>query len=128
MAGDVIPRPLRGRVAVRPLVPRRTGSIWHPDTSPDYERSDQKALGIKAQSSHRGFVLAVGAPMQTPKLRAEVPLDFTPGDEVVYVFGQRGTEESRAGEWNGEPCLWLAQEEIIAVVSRDPATCDGDAP
>jgi hypothetical protein len=110
----VTPYPLRGRIAVRPLVPRQTGLIIHPDTSSDYERSDQKSLGIKAQSSHRGIVLAKGAPMLT-KRDAEVPHGFDVGDEVSYVFALRGTEESRAGEWNGEPCVWLGQEEIQAV-------------
>jgi co-chaperonin GroES (HSP10) len=107
-------RPLRGRVAVRPIVETRTGLIWHPDQRPDTERSEDKQLGKLAQSSHRGIVLAAGAP--AIKYGFEVPLGFSVGDEVVYVFAAGGTEESRRSLWGEEACVWVAQEEVIAVV------------
>jgi co-chaperonin GroES (HSP10) len=108
-------RPLRGRVAVKPLVETRTGLIWHPDQRPDTERSEDRQLGKLAQSSHRGRVLGAGP----PALRHghEVPLGFEVGDEVVFVFASRGTEESRRSFYGDEPCVWVAQEEVIAVVS-----------
>jgi co-chaperonin GroES (HSP10) len=109
-------RPLRGRVAIRALVPPRTGLVWHPEQRADTERGEQKSRGILAQSSHRGRVLGVGAPAL--RYGHEMPHGFDVGDEVVFVFGAKGAEESRQSVWvDGEPCLWIAQEEVLAVMT-----------
>lgn len=116
MEGRVI-RPLRGRVAIRPIVPMRTGLVWHPDNRPDTERSEDKSLGILAQSSHRGRVLGIGSPAL--RYGHELPHGFGPGDEVVYVFASGGIEKTRQSTWHdGEPCVWVTQEEILAVVDH----------
>ena len=108
-------RPLRGRIAIRPLVPMRTGLIWHPDQRPDTERGEDKSRGIRARSSHRGRVLAVGPPALRYG-KVEVARGFEVGDEVVYVFASGGIEKTRTLEWeDGQPCVWVTQEEVIAV-------------
>lgn len=107
-------RLLRGRVAVRPIEPLRTGLIWHPEQRSATERGEQKSRGILAQSSHRGRVLGKGAPAL--RYGHEMPHGFDVGDEVVFVFGAKGSEESRQSVWtDGEPCVWIAQEEVLAV-------------
>jgi co-chaperonin GroES (HSP10) len=110
--------PLRGRVALREIVPLRTGLIWHPDQRPDTERAEDKSLGLLAQSSHRGRVLAMGP----PALRHghEVPHGFAVGDEVLFVYGLGLVEEGRRLVWeDGEECVWVTQEEVIAVCDPD---------
>lgn len=107
-------RPLRGRVAISPIVPQRTGHIWHPDSRPDTERAEDKSLGILAQSSHRGRVLAVGAPAL--RYGHELPHGFAVGDEVIFVFGSGGIEDTRKGYFGDVPCTWVTQEEVLAVV------------
>lgn len=108
-------RPLRGRIAIRPIIPMRTGLIWHPDQRPDTERDEDKSKGIKARSSHRGRVLGIGAPAL--QYGHELAHGFEVGDEVVYVFASGGIEKTRASVWDdGEPCVWVTQEEVIAVV------------
>jgi hypothetical protein len=108
---------LPGRVAIRELDERPTGLIVFSDYEADYTRRDQKSVGKLAQSSHRGRVLDVGPPARMP-WGTPLPLGFGPGDEVVYVFGPGMIEEARRGEWMGEPCVWIAQEEVQAVVER----------
>lgn len=117
---------LRGRVAIRPLEPRYHGVLVLPDTAYDTERATQKSRGLRAQSSHRGRVLALGPPARTAKGDAPVPHGFVVGDEVVFVYALSGTEQSRTSTWtDGEPVVWIAQEEVIAVVDdwKCPA-CD----
>ena len=110
-------RPLRGRVAVREIGVSRSDVLVLPDMVDDWERKRDKSRGIRAQSSHRGRVLAMGEP--ATKYGHEVPWGFGVGDEVVFVFGAKGTEESRTSKWlDGEPCVWIAQEEIQAVYER----------
>lgn len=106
--------PLRGRVAVRPISDVRNSVLHIPDTY-DQAKID-RSQGILAQSSHRGVVLCAGAPAL--QYGHEVPHGFLAGDEVVYVFGANGTEASRRGFFGEERCVWLAQEEVIAVVDR----------
>lgn len=111
--------PLRGRVAIRPIVPMRTGLIYHPEQRPDTERAEDKSLGMLAQSSHRGTVLAMGPPARTQKHEVLVEPGFSVGDEVVYVFGRSGTEESRTSKLpDGTTCVWVSQEEVIAVIEK----------
>lgn len=116
-----VKRLLRGRVAVRPLVERYHGRLVLPDTAADTLRKEQGSSGMLARSSHRGRVLAMGEPARTARGDAPVPAGFEVGDEVVYVFARNGTEDSRTSTWrDGEPVVWLAQEEVIAVV--EPCT------
>jgi co-chaperonin GroES (HSP10) len=105
--------PLRGRVVIRELRPDRTGSIWHPDQSQD-PRRDEK--------SHRGIVMAVGAPMLSSQTEGavEVPHGFRAGDVVHFVFYEPCAERGRTTIWDDdEPVVWLTQSEIIAVEESD---------
>lgn len=125
MAQDV--RPLRGRVAIRPLVPTHFGVLVLPDTAADTERTRQQSSGVRAQSSHRGRVLAMGPYALTPKGGATVTAGFAVGDEVVYVFGRNGTEVSRTGTWSdGKPVVWVSQEEVVAVFDWTCEACETD--
>jgi co-chaperonin GroES (HSP10) len=105
---------LPGRVAIKPLEPRRIGLIHVPDTHYDTIRTEDKSLGTLAQSSHRGRVLAAGPPARMP-WGTPLPLDFEVGDEVVFVFALAGTEVSRRSFYGDEPCVYVAQEEVIGV-------------
>ncbi len=106
--------PLRGRVALKDLTPTRTGLIWHPDQSSDLARAEDKSYGNLAGSSHRGLVLGFGP----PALRHghEVPRGFVVGDEVVFVYASGMIEKGRRSFFNEEPCIWVTQEEVIAVI------------
>jgi hypothetical protein len=108
--------PLRGRVIIRRIdVPKKIGSILVPDTFGDWQRKDHESQGIRARTSHRGRVLQVGPPALTPKLGAEVPHGFGPGDEVVYSYAHN--EGAFPCIWDdGEPAEFISQEEVSAVV------------
>lgn len=114
-------RPLRGRVAVREIKPKQVGRIHLPDTAYD-NPSAKRPKGTGAE--HRGIVLGMGEPALTPK-GAPVPHDFEVGDLVLFVFAAQGCEDMRKGLWpgDGEPCVWLAQEEIIAVFTFHCVSC-----
>ena len=106
--------PLRGRVVVRQLEPTRHGLLYLPDTTWDTIRTEDRQLGKLAQSSHRGRVLSMGPPAL--QYGHEVPHGFDVGDEVLFVYASGGTEVSRKSTWtDGEPCVWIAQEEVLAV-------------
>jgi co-chaperonin GroES (HSP10) len=110
------PRPLRGRIVVRPIVESRTGSIWHPDHAPDNERNAQRSRGLNARSSHRGVVLAAGPPAQ--RHGHDVEHGLKPGDTIVFVYAHN--ERFSGGcEWDGEPCIYVAQEEVLAVLEAE---------
>ena len=99
-------RLLRGRVAVRETtLGTYGGTLYVPQAN---------ARDIKA---HFGRVLGFGPPAQTKK-GYEIPPDFTVGSEVMVVYGLAGTEKDvRRGVWvDGEPCIYIAQEEVIGVV------------
>ena len=107
-------RLLRGRIAVRPLVPQQIGSILMPGTHADWTRAGQAELGIKAQSSHSAIVLAKGPPAL--EHGHERPHLFEVGDEVVYVY-HHNEKWSDGHTWeDGGPVIYVAQEEILAVV------------
>jgi len=113
MACDLIP--LRGRVAIRQTPDTRSDLIVLIDQQPDNDAQYQKSRGMLAQSSHRGRVLAIGLPAF--RYGHEVAHGFGVGDEVVFVFGSGGVEAMRQGLWtDGLPCVWVTQEEVIAVV------------
>lgn len=103
---------LRGRVAIRQ--DDRVSSIIH---DPWADRESR----LRQQKSHRGVVVAMGAPAQTP-IGAEGPTDFKVGDKVEFVFGAPNSggwgglvESARQGWWGEERVVWCAMEEIIAV-------------
>lgn len=108
-------RLLRGRVAVREILETRTTSGLHlPDDYHDRHTRDRK--------SHRGTVLAMGAPALTAG-GAEVEPGFVVGDVVHFVFALHGCEKSRVNTWtDGETVAWVAQEEIIAVEEKERRT------
>lgn len=102
-------RLLPGRVAVRELLPLKVGRIYLPD---NYHQTKENE---EARTSHRAIVLDVGPPARTVK-GVEIAPEFRPGDVVIFVFGLQGCEKSRASVWtDGEPCTYVAQEEVIAV-------------
>ena len=106
-------RPLRGRVVLRPHEPRRIGLIHLPDQSADWTREAQKKLGIKAKSSHRGTVLAMGEPALSSG-GVEVEPGFAVGDDVVFVW--KHSEKNFTQPWvDGGPCCWVGQEHVLAV-------------
>ena len=105
--------PLRGRVVIREIRPDRTGLIWHPDQAQDPKRTEK---------SHRGIVMAVGAPMLSSQKAGavECPHGFVVGDVVHYLFHEPCAERGRTTIWDdGEPVVWMTQSEIIAVEPRD---------
>lgn len=109
-------RILRGRIAMRELDAMHSDVLVLPDYINDWERKTSKSRGMRAQSSHRGVVLGYGDEALMYD-RHPVPRGFEVGDTVVFVFALRGTEESRRGLWvDGRPCLWIAQEEVLAVI------------
>jgi co-chaperonin GroES (HSP10) len=109
-------RPLTGRVCVREIKPKESdGGIIIPDVY--YDNHHREMTG------HRGLVLAMGAAAST-KSGARVYPGFQVGDVVHFVFASMNaagtggaTEKGRTSVWppDGLPCVWLAQEEIIAV-------------
>ena len=101
--------PLRGRVVIREIRPDRTGSIWHPDQAQDPKRDEK---------SHRGIVMAIGAPMISSQTEGavEVPHGFRAGDVVHFVFAASCAERGRTTIWEDDlPVVWLTQSEILAV-------------
>lgn len=92
--------PLRGRVVIRELF--EDGTIWTPQGNP------------RERLTHRGVVLALGAPALTPS-GAEVPYEYGVGDTVQFHF--TATEKGRIAPWSdGKPALWMAWFEIDAVI------------
>jgi co-chaperonin GroES (HSP10) len=111
-------RLLRGRVAIREILPTKSGRIVLPDDYHDKHERDR--------TSHRGLVLAMGPPARTAS-GAEVTPGFAPGDVVHFVFALHGTEASRVNTWpaDGGRVVWVAQEEVTAVEDADDETaCD----
>ena len=94
--------PLRGRVVIREIKARSSIIL------------DPGVFDPRAQTTHRGQVIAVGPPVLTLK-GAEIPLDFKAGDVVQFHF--EGTEKGRTVTWDGhEGVLVMAQREIDAVI------------
>lgn len=110
-------RLLPGRVAVRELLPPQLGSIWVPD---GYH---QAKANEEARTSHRALVLGIGPPARTAK-GVDLAPEFRVGDVVIFVFALQGCEKYRAGIWplTGEPCTYVAQEEVIAVEDGSEGT------
>jgi len=99
--------PLRGRVVIREIKDRYYGLIQLPDSALEPSRSEK---------SHRGIVLAVGAPMFAKKGAREIPHGFQVGDIVHYVFAAQYAERGRTSTWHDDlPVVWMTQWEIIAV-------------
>ncbi len=108
---------LRGRIAVVEVYEPQ-GLILKPAGYDKAHEQDRK--------SHRGRVVAMGAPALTRKGRRPIEQGFRTGMMVHYVFaklsdhdGGHGSysEEARLGVWppTGEEVTWIAQEEVIAV-------------
>lgn len=112
--GSMRLRLLPGRVAVRELLPLKVGRIYLPDNFHETKENEE------ARTSHRARVLAVGPPARTAK-GVELAPEFSIGDVVIFVFGLQGCEKYRRGVWlgDGEPCTWIAQEEVIAIVDGE---------
>lgn len=109
-------KPLRGRVVIRPDSPTHFGHIVLPDMHRDWKREADRSLGRRAQSSHRGRVLAMGEPARNPAGH-EVPHGFKVGDAVVYVWTHNEKEFTKP--WtDGQECCWVSQEEVISVIDE----------
>lgn len=107
-------RLLRGRVALRPLDPP-AGLIALPDQHREWRRKDHEMQGVRARSSHSGRVLAAGPPALN-KWKEEVPQEFKPGDEVIFVY-HHSDKWSEDQVWeDGGPVEFVSQEEILAVI------------
>lgn len=96
-------RPMRGQVVLRDVKPALSSVVWAPDGNP------------RQVKTHRGKVLALGAPPRT-KAGVDVPWSFAVGDEVVYHFAHH--ERSFTVSWpeDGEPAIWVPAECVDAVV------------
>ena len=109
------PRPLPGRIVIRPLVPTRHGLLVIPDMQRDWDRKAEESKGKLARASHRGRVLCKGEPARTKHGGAEVPHGFEVGDEVVYTWVH--SEKNNTQTWvDGDECVWIPQEAVQAVV------------
>lgn len=101
---------------IRPFEPTKIGSIFLPDGSYATGRRAEQSQGKRAKSSHRGTVLAMGAPALSKK-GIEIPPGFEVGDEVQYVYVHNQQEFTK--EWiDGGVCTWVPQECVIAVHQR----------
>jgi|HubBroStandDraft_6_1064221.scaffolds.fasta_scaffold1341823_2 co-chaperonin GroES (HSP10) len=109
---------LQGRVAVEEILPTTSGLVHLVDGYHKAHERDRK--------SHRGRVVAMGGPACTRSGKPIAPC-FAVGDEVLFVLDKLSdhsdygswTEKNREGLWppGGETkVLWIAQEEVIAVV------------
>lgn len=95
-------RPMRGQCVVREIVGRASSSIWTPDPA-----NPRDVL------THRGTVLAMGAPSQVNG--HDVPWLFDVGDTVL--FHHEKWEKGATRPWtDGVDAIWLGQVEIDAVV------------
>lgn len=99
-----------GMVVVRENIRGHYGrsSIIVPDTVMADERS---------RRWHRGKVIAMGPPARLDGgTGPEVPQGFRAGDEILFHFEKH--EKARTRPWppDGEPAVWLMQQEIDAVL------------
>ncbi len=98
-------RLLRGQVVVRQLT-EHTGRV----IIPDYSRREYHRDAV----SHRGVVLAMGAPAQMPN-GVEVAPGFQVGDVVQFHWSHN--EENFTHEWeDGRMACWIAQDCVDAVL------------
>jgi hypothetical protein len=106
---------LRGRVAIRPILETRIGSILMPETHNDWTRDGQHKRGILAKSSHFAKVLGKGPPAIGVHGH-EVPHGFEVGDTVNFALHM--SEKWSDGQvWeDGEPCMFIAQEHVNGVL------------
>lgn len=94
-------RPLRGQVVIREIK-EASGMLWTPEPDP------------RSVKTHRGVVLAMGAPARTSK-GVEVPHGFQVGDVVQYHWVHRERDYTRP--WtDGEPACWIPQECVDGVI------------
>jgi co-chaperonin GroES (HSP10) len=101
-------RLLRGQVVVRELTERRYGPIIIPDSAQDSAH--------KESTSHRGTVLAMGAPATMPN-GVEVDPGYTVGDTVQFHWEHN--EVNYTGPWeDGKFACWLSQHCIDAVIDE----------
>jgi co-chaperonin GroES (HSP10) len=92
-------RPMRGQAVIRE-VDRRSSILYVPED--------------KEQRTHRGIVLALGSPAQTPT-GAEVPWDCMVGDEVFFSWQHNEREFTKI--WtDGKKACWIPQTLVHAVV------------
>ena len=100
--------PLRGRVVVREIKAKSSAIITLDSADFDeYARYDER--------THRGIILAKGAPPLTETGHEVQGCFFEPGDTVEFHFA--GTEKGRTAAWNdGVQALWLHFKEIDAVI------------
>ena len=106
---------LRGRVALRPIVDEKIGSIFLPPLHADWQRKDEQLKGIRAKSSHKATVLGMGLPAIVYN-RHELPYGFEVGNVVNYSM-QMNEKWSDGQIWeDGEPCIFVAQECINGVI------------
>ena len=103
-----IKRMLRGRVVIREIRTKSSILITPDPTSfNEYAKYDER--------THRGIVLAKGAPPLTETGHEVQGFFFEPGDTVEFHFA--GTEKGRTALWeDGEPAVWLHFEEVDAVL------------
>ena len=105
---------LRGRVAIRPIVEEKSGSIFLPNRA-DYQRDSDHKQGIRAKASHFATVLGMGPPILGDH-GYEVPHGFKVGDVVNYAIHiNEKAHEDQVWE-DGLPCVFIAQGHVNGVL------------
>lgn len=92
---------LRGRVVIRETE-ARPSIIWRP------------APGQRQISTHRGTVLAIGAPA-IDKHGNEIPHGFEVGDEVQFHWEMSEEAHTRVWPGDGKPACWVRQFAVDGV-------------
>jgi co-chaperonin GroES (HSP10) len=102
---------MRGQVVIRENLTSDTDQFTHiivPELGTWEERQGKRM-------SHRGTVLAMGAPALTRR-DMEVPPGFSVGDEVVFHWTH--LEKAWTRPWiDGHPAVWVPQACVDAVVT-----------
>ena len=98
---------MRGQVVVRELDVLGSTVLWTPEDGP------------RQRKTHRGRVLAMGAPARLVDLPGSplVPFLFDVGDVVQYHFAHHQEAWTMPWPLDGKPCTWLAQANIDGVWS-----------
>jgi hypothetical protein len=111
-------KPLRGRVVIRPIIETQIGSLHLPQMHRDWQREADRYAGKKAQSSHRGIVVAMGDPVTHHPSGVDIPPGFEVGDEVFYVWSHNEKEFTKPWGDGSFEVAWVPQMNVLGVVEK----------
>lgn len=109
-------KPLRGRVVIKPKIEDTYGSLVLPSMHRDWQREAERYKGRRAQSSHRGTVVAMGAPAKHYPSETEIPPGFAVGDEVFFVWTHNEKEFTKPWGDSEEEVAWVPQMNVLGVI------------